>query len=182
MSYPPCTVQSAAGFRSTSAASWALGSDGTVSMAGSSFAGGDRYSASYGDRANRCAHLLRAWTAATLTGRVATHRRSIGTRSGTRRLTPWSQAMLVLRFLIDGTRISRLAADNVLPSTMTYDNRWEGLEVLAATAPSLAEAIDAVRAADNGHIDLDGTLRRDTGLLQWPAGARAGSSGVGRMG
>lgn len=90
--------------------------------------------------------------------RLAAHRRSIGTRKGTRRLTPWSQAVFVLRFLIDGTRVSQLACDNALPSTTAYDNLWEGLDVLAAHAPSLAEAIDTARAAGDGHIGLDGTL------------------------
>jgi hypothetical protein len=90
--------------------------------------------------------------------RLASHRRAIGTRKGTRRLTPWSQAVFVLRFLIDGTRVAQLAADNALARTTAYDNLWEGLEVLAAAAPSLAEAIDAARAAGDGHIGLDGTL------------------------
>lgn len=90
--------------------------------------------------------------------RLAAHRRGRGTRKGTRRLTPWSQAVLVLRFLIDGTRVSQLADDNALGLTTAYDNLWEGLDVLAAAAPTLAEAIDAARAAGDGHIGLDGTL------------------------
>ncbi|WP_199044672.1 HARBI1 family protein [Glycomyces salinus] len=90
--------------------------------------------------------------------RLIAHRRSIGTRKGTRRLTPWSQAVFVLRFLIDGTRIAQLAADNHLPSTTAYDNLWEGLEVLSQTAPRLHDAIDAAREAGDGHIGLDGTL------------------------
>jgi phage terminase large subunit len=90
--------------------------------------------------------------------RLAAHHRTIGTRKGTRRLTPWSQAVFVLRFLIDGTRIAQLTADNALARTTAYDNLWEGLEVLAEHAPSPAEAIDAARAASDGHIGLDGTL------------------------
>ncbi|WP_408612819.1 hypothetical protein [Glycomyces luteolus] len=66
-----------------------------------------------------------------LARRLAAHRRRIGTRKGTRKLTPWSQAVFVLRFLIDGTRITQLAADNALGRTTAYDNLWEGLEVLA---------------------------------------------------
>lgn len=90
--------------------------------------------------------------------RLTAHRHTIGTRKGTRRLTPWSQAVFALRFLIDGTRIAQLAADNHLPSTTAYDNLWEGLEVLAAAAPSLHDAIDTARVAGDGHIGLDGTL------------------------
>ena len=90
--------------------------------------------------------------------RIAAHRRQIGTRKRTRRLTPWSQAVFVLRFLIDGTRVSQLAADNALPSTTAYDNLWEGLTLLARHAPTLHEAIDTARTAGDGHIGLDGTL------------------------
>ncbi len=92
------------------------------------------------------------------TRRLAEHRRNRKTRKGTRRLTPWSQAVFVLRFLIDGTRIAQLAADNHLAATTAYDNLWEGLEVLARSAPSLHDAIDTARAAGDGHIGLDGTL------------------------
>jgi hypothetical protein len=93
-----------------------------------------------------------------LAHRLTAHRRAIGTRKGTRRLAPWSQAVLVLRFLIDGTRLAQLAADNHLPSTTAYDHLWEGLEALAAAAPSLHDAIDTARAAGDGHIGLEGTL------------------------
>ena len=90
--------------------------------------------------------------------KLAAHRRFIGTRKGTRRLTPWSQAVYTLRFLIDGTRIKQLAADNALPKTTAYNYLWEGLETLAACAPTLADAIDTARAAGDAHIGLDGTL------------------------
>ena len=91
-------------------------------------------------------------------GRLARRRRRIGTREGTRRLTPWTQAVFTLRFLIDGTRIRQLAVDNALPKSTAYEYLWEGLEVLAECAPTLHEAIDAARAAGDGHIGLDGTL------------------------
>lgn len=93
-----------------------------------------------------------------LSRKLAAHRRKIGTRKGTRRLTPWSQAVYVLRFLIDGTRIKQLAADNALSKTTAYTSLWEGLEVLAACAPTLHEAIDTARASGDAHIGLDGTL------------------------
>jgi hypothetical protein len=89
--------------------------------------------------------------------RLAGHRGRIGTCQGTRRLTPWVHAVFTLRFLIDGTRIRQLAVDNALPKSTAYEDLWEGLEVLARAAPSLHEAIDAARAAGDGHIGLDGT-------------------------
>lgn len=93
-----------------------------------------------------------------LSRRLAAHRRAIGTRKGTRRLTPWVQAIYTLRFLIDGSRIKQLAVDNALPKSTAYEYLWEGLEVLAACAPTLHDAIDAARTAGDAHIGLDGTL------------------------
>lgn len=90
--------------------------------------------------------------------RLAGQRRKLGTRKGTRRLTSWTHAVFTLRFLIDGTRIRQLAVDNALPKSTAYEYLWEGLEVLAQSAPSLHAAIDAARAASDGHIGLDGTL------------------------
>ncbi len=90
--------------------------------------------------------------------KLADHRRAIGTRKGTRRLTPWGQAVYTLRFLLDGSRIKQLAVDNGLPKSTAYEYLWEGLEVLAACAPTLHDAIDAARAAGDAHIGLDGTL------------------------
>lgn len=93
-----------------------------------------------------------------LSRKLAAHRRAIGTRKGTRRLTPWAHAIYTLRFLIDGTRIKQLAASNALPKTTAYTYLWEGLEVLAACAPTLHDAIDTARSAGDSHIGLDGTL------------------------
>jgi hypothetical protein len=93
-----------------------------------------------------------------LSRKLAAHRRAIGTRKRTRRLTPWAHAIYTLRFLIDGTRIKQLAASNALPKTTAYTYLWEGLEVLAACAPTLHDAIDAARSAGDSHIGLDGTL------------------------
>jgi hypothetical protein len=93
-----------------------------------------------------------------LSRKLAAHRRQIGTRKGTRRLTPWAQAIYTLRFLIDGTRIKQLAVDNALPKTTAYECLCEGLEVLAAYAPTLRDAIDTARSTGDAHIGLDGTL------------------------
>ena len=93
-----------------------------------------------------------------LSRKLTAHRRVIGTCKGTRRLAPWVQAVYVLRFLIDGTRIKQLAADNALPKTTAYEYLWKNLEGLAACAPTLAEAIDTARRAGDAHIGLDGTL------------------------
>ena len=90
--------------------------------------------------------------------KLAAHRRTIGTRKGIRRITPWTQAVHELRFLIDGTKIKQLAADNALPKSTAYEHLWESLTVLAACTPTLQEVIDSARTAGDAHLGLDGTL------------------------
>jgi hypothetical protein len=56
----------------------------------------------------------------------------------------YRQAILVLRWLLDGTRITQLAADNALSRSTGYTYLHEGLTVLAAHAPGLpAVRLDA---------------------------------------
>jgi hypothetical protein len=57
--------------------------------------------------------------------RLAAHRRTIGTRKGTRRFTSWSQAVLVLRFRIDGTLIPTCRVQVEGP-TKGVDLFWSG--------------------------------------------------------
>ena len=52
--------------------------------------------------------------AATVVRLLAAHCQAIGTRRRTRALTPWVQAMLMLRFFRDATRIKALACDNTV--------------------------------------------------------------------
>jgi hypothetical protein len=47
------------------------------------------------------------------------HRTEVGTRRGRRALGPFRQAAMVLRWFIDGTRMSQLARDNGLSSSNT---------------------------------------------------------------
>lgn len=44
-----------------------------------------------------------------------------GTRTGTRVLSCHQQAVLVLRWLLDGTRMAQLTRDNAISSTTGYD-------------------------------------------------------------
>jgi hypothetical protein len=44
-----------------------------------------------------------------------------GTRAGTRRLGCFKQAVLVLRWLLDGTRLAQLARDNAIGKSTAYD-------------------------------------------------------------
>ena len=85
-------------------------------------------------------------------------RRRLGTRAGTRSLSCYREAILVLRRLLDGTRIAQLAADNVISRSTGYTYLHEGLTLIAERAPSLNSAPLAAKTAGYSHVTLDGTL------------------------
>ncbi len=87
---------------------------------------------------------------------LARHRRDLGTRR--RALTCMEQAVLVLRWFTDGTRVEQLAVDNAIGLSTAYDALHEAIDVIAARAPSLHGALLAARAAGYEHVDVDGTL------------------------
>lgn len=99
-------------------------------------------------------------------------REAIGTRAGRRALSPWSQAVLVLRWFLDGTRIRQLAADNAIGASTCYRNLHEAIAVLALAAPDIHEALMAAVACGATHVNLDGTLiHTDRLALRGPNGA-----------
>lgn len=81
-----------------------------------------------------------------------------GTRTGTRSLSPFQQAVLVLRWFLDGTRVAQLATDNTISASTVYDYLHEGIDLLAARAPALESALLAAKIAGHAHISIDGTL------------------------
>jgi hypothetical protein len=81
-----------------------------------------------------------------------------GTRAGTRALPCRDQAVLVLRWFLDGTRMRQLAADNQISISTGYDYLNEGIDVLAAGKPSLHGALLAAKAAGHDYVTIDGTL------------------------
>jgi hypothetical protein len=85
-------------------------------------------------------------------------RRAIGTRAGTRVLSPFRQAVLALRWFLDNTRIRQLASDNAISGSTAYDYLHEAIDILAALAPDVHEALLAAKAAGATHLNLDGTL------------------------
>lgn len=89
---------------------------------------------------------------------LAAERARRGTRHGRRALSCSRQAVMVLRWLLDATRLSQLAADNQVSSSTAYRYLHEAIDVLAAAAPSLPSALLAARAAGHTHVHLDGTL------------------------
>ncbi len=82
------------------------------------------------------------------------HRRSLGTRW--RRLSPGRQALLALAHLRNGHPYVQLAAGFGVGTTTAYRYVTEAVEVLAALAPTLAEAVRA--ASMKAFVLLDGTL------------------------
>jgi hypothetical protein len=85
-------------------------------------------------------------------------RRRLGTRAGTRSLGCFRQAILVLRWLLDGTRITQLAIDNQVSRSTGYAYLHEGLTVIAGQAPGLSSVLLAAKMAGYAHINIDGTL------------------------
>ncbi|MFF7987882.1 transposase family protein [Streptomyces sp. NPDC007901] len=89
-----------------------------------------------------------------LTQQLRRHRRTIGSRW--RRLSAGRQALLALAHLRVGHTYAQLAAGFGVGTTTAYRYVTEAVELLAALAPSLA---DAVRTASmKAFVILDGTL------------------------
>jgi DDE superfamily endonuclease len=99
-------------------------------------------------------------TAEFLAGKLAAHRRAIGTRKGTRALGPFKQAVLVLRWFVDDARIRQLATDNRIGKSTAYDYLHEGIDVLADEAPDLATVLEEAKKSGMTHLNLDGTVVR----------------------
>jgi hypothetical protein len=76
-----------------------------------------------------------------------------GTRKDSRSLTPFKQAVLVLRWFVDSTRVRQLAVDNAIGKSTAYTYLEEGFTVLAAQAPVLESALLAAKMAGQPHFD-----------------------------
>jgi hypothetical protein len=93
-----------------------------------------------------------------LSGLLHAERVRRGTRTDTRALSTYRQAVLVLRWLFDDTRMTQLARDNGIGVSTAYDYRDEAITVLAARKPSLHGALLAAKTAGHTHVIVDGTL------------------------
>ncbi len=101
---------------------------------------------------------IRRETVLFLSGLLHAHRRSVGTRAGTRAVGCFKQAVLVLRWFLDGTRLTQLAVDNAIGLSTAYRYLHEGVDLLAERKPSLHSALLAAKMAGHTHINVDGTL------------------------
>ena len=89
---------------------------------------------------------------------LAEHRRQIGTRDGTRALTCWKQAVFALAWFRDRPDIRRLGAGFGISQATAYRYKDEAIEVLAARAPTLREALNKAVEQGLSYLILDGTL------------------------
>src|SRR5215213_219477 len=72
--------------------------------------------------------------------------------TGRRALGSFAQAVLVLRWFLDGTRVAQLARDNQVSSSSAYRYLHEVIDVLAAVAPGVPGALLAARTAGHTHV------------------------------
>src|SRR4051794_5705698 len=97
-------------------------------------------------------------TVVLLTGLLDAERARRGTRSKRRVLSTLKQAVLVLRWFLDGTRMAQSAADNEISRSTTYSYLHEGIDVLASRAPKPESVLLAAKTAGYSHVNIDGTL------------------------
>src|SRR5919202_3201664 len=76
-----------------------------------------------------------------VSGLLAAERRRRGTRGRRRALGCYRQAVLILRWFLDGTRLAQLAAGNAIGRSTAYRYLHEGIDVLAERAPGLRGAL-----------------------------------------
>lgn len=93
-----------------------------------------------------------------VSGLLAAERRYRRTPKGSRALTCFWEAVLVLRWFRDRTDPAALGRDHRVSRATAYRYIGEAIEVLAAQAPDLHTALH--RAKDDGlpHVQLDGTI------------------------
>jgi hypothetical protein len=101
---------------------------------------------------------IRRETVVFVAGLLNERRRAVGTRVGTRTLGCFAQAVLVLRWFLDGARVRQLAGDNRIGRATAYRYLHEGISVLAQRRPSLHAALLAAKLAGHPHVSVDGTL------------------------
>lgn len=99
-----------------------------------------------------------ASTLTTVSGWIAAHRRAHDLRPAQRAATSHKQAMLVLRWLKDATRIRLLAHDTGVSIATAYRYLHEALAVIASHAPHLEDVIDQAITEEWDFVCLDGTL------------------------
>jgi hypothetical protein len=89
---------------------------------------------------------------------LAAHRRDIGTRRGTRKLTCGKQAVFALAWFRDRPDIARLGKGAGISQATAYRYLDEVITVLAAQAPDLREALERAAGLGLPYLILDGKV------------------------
>jgi hypothetical protein len=89
---------------------------------------------------------------------LRTHRRARGTRTGTRALTCYGQAVLGLRWFRQNLDVTALARDHGISRATGYRYLDEVIIVLARQAPDLYEALQRAKTDDLTHVIVDGKV------------------------
>ena len=104
----------------------------------------------------RAALPLSSKTLAYVAGIIRRHRAAIG--SLWRKLNPGQQALLVLAYLRKGDPFAELAAGFGVGTTTAWRYLNETVELLAARAPRLRQALARAKDAGHAYLVIDGTL------------------------
>jgi hypothetical protein len=105
-----------------------------------------------------CRLPMRRATVAFVAGLLEEVRRQRGTRAHRRSLSCFDQAVLVVRWFLDATRLAQLASDNQLGISTAYRYLHEGLDALAAQAPRLGDALQTAQGQGLAYLSLDGVV------------------------
>jgi DDE superfamily endonuclease len=89
---------------------------------------------------------------------LAAERRRRGTPAGSRALTCFGEAVLALRWFRDRTSPGALARDHGISRATAYRYLDEVIDVLAAQAPDLRQALERARETGLPHVILDGKI------------------------
>lgn len=101
-------------------------------------------------------------TAVRITGWLRAHRRRVDSRPWQRAATCGTQAVLVLRWFKDGTKLNLLARDAGISVATAYRYLHEAIDVIAAEAPDLHDVLTRGHEQGWGFVSLDGTLVEST--------------------
>jgi len=104
----------------------------------------------------RAALPLSHQTLTFVSGLIRAHRREIG--SPWRALNPGQQALLVLVYLRKGEPFAQVGAGFGVSTTTCWRYVTETVELLAARAPKLREALRAAKRRKMAYVIIDGTL------------------------
>ncbi|MEV4362734.1 transposase family protein [Nonomuraea sp. NPDC049625] len=85
-------------------------------------------------------------------------RRLRGTPQGSRALSPFRQAVMVVRWFRGEHDIPKLGREHRISRATAYGYIHEGIGVLSAQAPDLHEALDRAQAEGLAYVILDATL------------------------